>query len=60
MSEEETWKPAELKKEPPQETAKNKEQPRQATHLTADSHPGSGCQQRILREGDRGVVMKLY
>lgn len=61
MSEEETRKPAELKRGLPQETAKStKKLIHTAGHgLTADSHPGSGHQQKRLQKGCRGVVMEI-
>lgn len=58
MSEKETREPAELKKRLPQKTAKSTEKLRQAADhgLTADSHPGSGHQQRRLQKGGSGIV----
>ena len=56
MSQEGTREPAELRKEPLQRTAKSVKKLRQAIHsiLGAESHPGSGHQQRRLGEGDEG------
>lgn len=61
MSQEGTREPAELRKEPLQRRAKSVKKLRQAIHSVpgAESHPGSGGQQRRLREGDRGLVTEL-
>lgn len=56
-----TREPAELRKKPLQRRAKTVKKLRQAIHSVpgAESHPGSGGQQRRLREGDRGLVTEL-
>ena len=61
VSEGKTREPVELKKEPPQETARSKRKLRQAAghRLLAYSHPGSDHQQRRLQKGGGGVVMEI-
>lgn len=61
LSEEGTREPVQLKRGPPPETAKSKRNLRHAADhgLTADSHPGSGHQQRRLHKEGRGVVMQI-
>lgn len=58
---EETREPVQLKRGPPPETPKSKRNLRHAADhgLMADSHPGSGRQQRRLHKEGGGVVMQI-